>query len=308
MCPGFCHVLLSVGVGAHCGQLAGLGTLPITNTLTAHSSCWSSLEPFLPPFWSPPCTQLRGFSQGCSSQGAEGLCWLSHCTPLLRALRSQGWCHWDLPSPDNAKPLGPAHRRAQSPRALQACSSNEKSHEGQGTYCLQASTGKEHSVRGSERKFHHTKEQRHKFWILQSIAQSWSYTRNKWKLQQVDNHLTWKQHTGTFIFLYKVSAFSVFEWQSQGRESSSLQWQFLWHPDKCPCCHFRILCLFCSVGVCGVLKLQGAGVGACCQLAQLPPARQQGGRGCLGCYPVKDGAAPGAILGQSERQFKLLLC
>lgn len=54
-------------------------------------------------------------------------------------------------------------------------------------------------------------------------------------------------------------------------------------------------------------ELQGAVVGACCQLAQLPPARQQGG-GCLGVYPMKDGAASGAILGQSERQFKLLLC
>lgn len=133
MCPGFCHVLLSAGVGAHCGQLAGLGTLPITNTLTAHSSCWSSLEPFLPPFWSPPCTQLRGFSQGCSSQGAEGsaACPTAEGTqePGLVSLRPPQPCWCQTPSGQHTGGLrahghcrlAAAMRKAMKVKAPTAC-------------------------------------------------------------------------------------------------------------------------------------------------------------------------------------------
>lgn len=98
-------------------------------------------------------------------------CWGALLVVPLHAdlwARSQGLVSHPLrpPCPCQCKKhQGPAERRAQSPRALQACREaapiapqDQKSHGGQGIYHLQASSGEEHIMRGSERKFHPMKE------------------------------------------------------------------------------------------------------------------------------------------------------
>lgn len=173
----------------------------------------------------------------------ERLCWLCHCIQsfLLKAL----WAGARVgvtsseTSPALQKPPGPAERRAQSPwarwahsKAALIASQDMKTTKVRAPSACRAGLGRnslgEVLVGNSITR---KTEQRQEFRTLQLT-----------KLIPLEEH-KWKQHTGTLVSLYKVSAFSVFEWQREARESSSLQWQFLWHPDKCPCCHLRILCL-----------------------------------------------------------------
>lgn len=132
-----------------------------------HTHCTQQLfqQPGAIPAFPAPI--LRDSCWGLQLPGCWGALLVVPLHPELWA-RSQGMVSHRLrpPCPCQCKThQGPAERRAQSPRALQACREaapiapqDQKSHGGQGIYHLQASSGEKNTVRGSERKFHPMKE------------------------------------------------------------------------------------------------------------------------------------------------------